>query len=252
MQTFLKASAAVAVAAMLAACGGGAANTVPSTGTGTTPTSNAQQTYPRTMVNSDGNKVVFFYNRQIESSGLVTNDPTGARVPMSVITGAMLYNGGPIQTAPKIYVDHWGNWGSTGDPDGVGNYYQSFISGVGGSSWMGTVTQYTQSGGAHVGNASGSYAGVWNDTTNAIPSLTRSGSYQSNLAAEAKRAAAHFGDYSVSASLCHHGPARHARLRLRHLLLRMAQRCRSNGRHDCVHEPSLYSGCRFQLRRRFG
>jgi hypothetical protein len=40
-------------------------------------------------------------------SGLVSNNPSGGtvnRTPMSVITGAMTYHGGPVQTAPKIYL----------------------------------------------------------------------------------------------------------------------------------------------------
>ncbi len=144
--------------------------------------------------------MVYFYNRQIETSGLVSHgNNTGMRSPLSIITGAMTYHGGPVQTAPKIYVDLWGSWGSSGDPNGVATYYKNFISGVGGSQWLSSVTQYTQSDGQHVGNAAGSYAGTWNDTTNAIPRLT-SRSYQSYIAAEAQRAAAHFGDYSASAS----------------------------------------------------
>lgn len=153
---------------------------------------------------SDGNVVTYFYNKQIELGGLVTvpGVSVGARTAQSIITGLMTYHGGPVQTAPKIYVVHWGSatqWGS-GDIDGVATYYQNFISGVGGSQWMSSQTQYTQSNGQAVGNAAGSYAGTWNDTTDAIPSLTRRTTYQSNIAAEASRAAAHFGDYSASAS----------------------------------------------------
>ena len=185
---------------MLAACSGGT-GTVPSTNA-TTPTSQNQAKYPRITMSAEGQPIVYFYNKNIELGGLVDNG-SGSRVertPESIITGAMTYHNGPVQTAPKIYIVEWGTWNSTGDPDGVYNTYKNFISGVGGSQWMSSQTQYTQSGGAHVGNASGSYAGTWNDTTNALPSLTRSGTYQSNLAAEASRAAAHFGDYSASAS----------------------------------------------------
>jgi hypothetical protein len=189
-----------AVAAVLAACSGtGSNSSLPSTQSNNTG-GTAQSTYPRSEMSSDGHVLVYFYNKQIETSGLVSHGGNvGLRTPQSIITGAMTYHGGPIQTAPKIYIDLWGNWGSTGDPDGVANYYTSYISGVGGSQWMSTVTQYTQSNGQAVGNAAGSYAGTWNDTTNKIPRLS-GGSYQSSLAAEAQRAAAHFGDYSASAS----------------------------------------------------
>ena len=190
-----------AVAAILAACSGTGTSSLPSTspqstGGGTT----AQSFAPRSAVGSDGNVMTFFYNKQAELGGLVSDLPGGARTTQSVVL--MTYHGGPVQTAPKIYVVHWGSatqWGS-GDIDGVASYYQNFISGIGGSAWLSSQTQYTQSNGQAVGNAAGSYAGTWNDTTDAIPSLTRSSTYQSNIAAEAKRAAAHFGDYSASAS----------------------------------------------------
>ena len=151
---------------------------------------------------SDGHVITLFYTKDTELAGLVSNVPRGGRTSQSVISGAMTYHGGPVQTAPKIYVVHWGSatqWGS-GDVDGVATYYQNFISGVGGSQWMSSQTQYTQSNGQAVGNAAGSYAGTWNDTTDPIPSLARSSTYQSRIAAEAQRAAAHFGDYSANAS----------------------------------------------------
>lgn len=151
---------------------------------------------------SDGHVITLFYTKETELAGLVSNVPRGGRTSQSVISGAMTYHGGPVQTAPKIYVVHWGSatqWGS-GDVDGVATYYQNFISGVGGSQWMSSQTQYTQSNGQAVGNAAGSYAGTWNDTTDPIPSLARSSTYQSRIAAEAQHAAAHFGDYSANAS----------------------------------------------------
>jgi serine protease len=80
----------------------------------------------------------------------------------------------------------------------VRSYLSNFLTRLGGSSWLSSVTQYTQSNGAHVGNASGSFGGSWIDTS-AIPSLNTS-TYQSSLAAEARRAAAHFANSTVSAS----------------------------------------------------
>jgi serine protease len=151
---------------------------------------------------SDGHVVTFFYTKQTELGGLVSNTPAGARTAQASTGGNLTYHGGPIQPAPKIYVVHWGSatqWGS-GDVNGEAAYYQNFISGVGGSQWLSSVTQYTQSDGTHVGNAAGSYVGTWNDTVDAVPDLSKSSTYQSRIAAEAQRAAAHFGDYSTSAS----------------------------------------------------
>ena len=190
-----------AIAAVLAACSGTGTPSIPSANTQGSTSKTAQSLYPRSAMGSDGHVVSFFYNKQIELSGQVANTMiNGGLTTQSIITGAMTYHGGPVQTAPKIYVIHWGTaWSGSGDPDGVATYYQNFISGIGGSQWLSSVTQYTQSNGQGVGNAAGSYAGTWNDTTNAVPTLSRS-NYQGYLAAEAQRAAAHFGDYSPSAS----------------------------------------------------
>jgi serine protease len=111
-------------------------------------------------------------------------------------TNNLIYNGGPIQPAPKMYLIEWGTWtASSGDPDGEGAVLQKFLQGVGGSKWLNTVTQYTQSGGTAVGNPSGNLAGVWNDTS-APPIVMQ----DSDIGNEALKAAAHFNDYSVNAS----------------------------------------------------
>jgi serine protease len=108
----------------------------------------------------------------------------------------LLYNGGPIQTAPKIYVVFWGSaWNGSGDPDGMAAYLVNFLKAAAGSKWLNSVTQYYQSDGQHVGNSSISVSS-WTDTGSNPPSRPR----QSNIASEASRAASHFGDHSVSAS----------------------------------------------------
>jgi serine protease len=113
-------------------------------------------------------------------------------------TNNLTYHGGPVQTNPKIYVVYWGSsWNtSTGDPKGVRARANAFFGVIGGSRWLNSVTQYTQSNGQHVGNAAGSFAGSYVDTTSSPPSRPS----QSQLAAEAAKAAAHYGDYSASAA----------------------------------------------------
>ena len=113
-------------------------------------------------------------------------------------TSNLLYNGGPIQTNPKMYVVFWGSsWnGSTGDPQGVKSRMLAFLGIVGGSGWNNSTTQYTQTGGAHVGNQTGSLAASYVDTTSSPPSRPS----QSQMAAEAAKAAAKYGDYSASAA----------------------------------------------------
>ncbi len=155
------------------------------------------------VVGADGHVMAILYNRQTEVSGRVVPGyvpPSRIPIPDRLRrTRNMTYHGGAVQTAPKIYVVFWGSeWNGSGDPDGVMNYYTQFISGVGGSSWMNTVAQYTQSNGQHVGNASGSYAGSWVDTTDPRPNLNTS-SYQTAFATEAAHAAAHFGNGTASA-----------------------------------------------------
>jgi serine protease len=107
------------------------------------------------------------------------------------------YYGGPVQTAPKLYVVFWGSsWNSTGDPSGVAGRLKSFYGVIGGSKWLNSVSQYTQTGGAHVGNAGNIFIGSYVDTTSAPPTHPT----QSQMAAEAAKAAAHYGDHSASAS----------------------------------------------------
>ena len=116
----------------------------------------------------------------------------------------LYYHGGSVDTAPKVYLVLWGSHWTT-DPSGEAAILERFYSGVGGSSWLNSVTQYCQGVGTGsfncgstntgtVGNQSGMFAGVWSDQ-----SLAPSRPKQSQLAAEAARAAQHFGN-TTSAS----------------------------------------------------
>ncbi|MFL5943577.1 MAG: hypothetical protein ACJ75L_09975 [Gaiellaceae bacterium] len=113
------------------------------------------------------------------------------------------YHGGVggigVETAPKVYLVLWGSQWSNGDPSGESTILQNFFAKVGGSSWLNSVTQYCQgvSSGTIFCNGAGTPASnsvvfsnaVWSDTT-AAPSQPS----QSQLAAEAVRAASHFGN----------------------------------------------------------
>jgi hypothetical protein len=121
----------------------------------------------------------------------------------------LAYNGGVggigVETAPKAYLVLWGSQWSN-DPSGEASTVQSFLQGVGGSSWLNSVTQYCQgvavgtifcgTSGQHAGNPSNILAGTWNDNGSAAPSSPT----QSQLAAEAVRAAQHFGNTSGSSN----------------------------------------------------
>ena len=115
----------------------------------------------------------------------------------------LTYHGGNVETAPKIFLVLWGSqWSS--DPSGEASILQSFYHGVGGSSWANSVTQYCQGvatgtvfcngAGTAAGNPSGILAGVWADNASTAPSKPR----QSQLAAEAVKAAQHFSNNSTT------------------------------------------------------
>jgi hypothetical protein len=109
-----------------------------------------------------------------------------------------------VETAPRVYVVFWGSQWSD-DPSGEANLVQSFLSGVGGSNWLNSVTQYCQGvasgtilcngAGQAAGNPSGIFAGAWDDNSPA-PSKPS----QSQLAAEAVRAATHFGNTAAGSN----------------------------------------------------
>lgn len=94
-------------------------------------------------------------------------------------TSNLIDNGGPVQTAPKVYVVYWG-WQS--DPSGEQTYLNNFLSSVGGTQWLSTVNQY---GG---GSQSGLLAGTWSDSAS-VPTHPSDSAIQS----EAAKAASHFG-----------------------------------------------------------
>ena len=120
------------------------------------------------------------------------------------------YHGGTggigVETAPAVYIVYWGSQWNNNDPSGEAGIQQSFFNGVGGSSWNNTVTQYCQGvasgtvfcngGGTPAGNQSGELKGVWSDNGSAAPSRPT----QTQLANEAIRAAAHFGNTAANSN----------------------------------------------------
>jgi hypothetical protein len=125
-------------------------------------------------------------------------------------TNNLFYNGGVggigVETSPKVYLVLWGSQWNNNDPSGEAATEQSFLQGVGGSSWLNSVTQYCQgvaagtiscgAGGQHAGNPSNILAGTWSDNGSVAPSHPT----QSQLAAEAVRAAQHFGNTTGSSN----------------------------------------------------
>jgi serine protease len=115
-------------------------------------------------------------------------------------------SGAGVETAPKIYLVLWGSQWTNNDPSGEASILEKFFNGVGGSSWQNTVTQYCQGvssgtiscngAGQAAGNQSGSFITAWSDSSAAAPSHPT----QSQLAAEAIRAAQHFGHSSSTSN----------------------------------------------------
>ena len=119
---------------------------------------------------------------------------------------------GVTSGTPKVYLVFYGSqWTSGGDPHGAATYLQNLFKGIGtgGEMWSGTMTQYCDgsrvamwatscpSGAPLVGYPSaGALAGVWFDTSAASPSNATA----AQLAAEAVRAAAHFGNTTAASN----------------------------------------------------
>jgi hypothetical protein len=187
-------AAAAASAALLAACSGGGSTIVPSNNT---QAQSADREFTTLSLftaqnNLTGETVRIFPTREAVEANRATG---GQRTTMAVSN--LTYHGGPIQTNPKIYVVFWGSsWNGSGDPNGEKARVNAWFPVIGGSGWNNSTTQYTQSNGAHVGNQTGSFVGSYVDTTSSPPSIPT----QSQIANEAAKAAAHYGDYSVNAS----------------------------------------------------
>jgi serine protease len=118
----------------------------------------------------------------------------------------LVYGGGTggigVETAPKVYLVLWGSQWDNNDPSGEAAILNGMLGAVGGSSWLNSVTQYCQgitkgtsdcTNGVKAGNPTGILAGTWSDNSAAAPTHPK----QSQLAAEAVAAAAHFGNTSA-------------------------------------------------------
>jgi hypothetical protein len=132
----------------------------------------------------------------------------------------LFYHGGAIDQSAKVYIDYWGpQWGTGFSTGGYSSgqaqtYVQDFFTGVGGSSWANSTTQYcsgvatgtTQCGsmGTHPTNPTGQLAGTWNDMSTLPGSIT-----QSAIQAEAAAAEAHFG-YDANANYMVFTPSGHS------------------------------------------
>ncbi len=126
----------------------------------------------------------------------------------------LVSHGGPVETAPKVYISFWGPEWSQGFVTGgytsaqAQSYIEGFFDNVGASSWNGVAGQYCQgiaSGTANCGSQPlanfiaiqdvMATPDVWNDPTT-VPNKPS----QSNIAAAALRLAGHFGAIDPNAT----------------------------------------------------
>jgi hypothetical protein len=173
---------------------------------------------PRRPMNYDGNAGGVRYLEEGQPPAIVHPTVEAARqarrTPASTANN-LYYHGGTsdgaagtigVETAPKVYLVFWGSQWINNDPSGEAAILENFLSGVGGSSWLNTVTQYCQGvasgtyfcngAGQAAGNQTGLFAGYWYDNGTSAPSHPR----QSQLAGEAVRAAGHFGNTSAGSN----------------------------------------------------
>jgi len=182
------ASALTAVTAVAAASIGSAAPAFAAPGTQTN--SHVSTNDPKTPPDSHGHNGE--HDRGESSANGNSTDP-------------MLYQGGWVQESPHLYVVYWGDWSSTNDRYGVQNRLYYFLNAVGGTSWAQTLTGYgynctrnsygCPSGSVMYKNPTGQFRNYWKDSTSYIPPTPT----ENDMAWEAQRAAAYFGDYSHNA-----------------------------------------------------
>ena len=126
-------------------------------------------------------------------------------------TSNLSYHGGTggvgVETgADKVYLVYWGSQWNSNDPSGEAVIQQNFFNGVGGSSWNNSVTQYCEGvasgtvfcngAGKAATNPSGVLGNFWYDNASAAPRSPT----QSQLAAEAVKAAGQFGNTAAGSN----------------------------------------------------
>lgn len=184
------AAAATAIAAFAGTGAASALASQPSVSSGQPSTSSGQPSAP------GGNywTSVWLHHRwiKVHTHGRFGRVPLhrGARSTALQQGGNLQYNGGPVAHFPAVYLVFWGSqWDS--DSNGVEQYVQSFVSGLGQSddNWSTINSQYTDSSGQGPSFGGSVLAGSWVDDSNAAPQSAA----QSDLAAEAVAGAQHFG-----------------------------------------------------------
>lgn len=180
--------AVAAIASLLAACSGGL-QSVPSTSAHLSSLPVTQSSHVMTL---DGVTAHVMFTRDYQPAAVPTDPTHLAPLARASSSSNLVWNGGPVQTTPKIYVVYWGPKWSTGDPEYT--TLNGFMTKMAGGSWINIDTQYSGSNG-YITNPSSQLAGTWIDTSS-VPRKPSS----SAVGAEAQKAAQHFGYGGVNAN----------------------------------------------------
>ncbi len=182
MRSISKTLAFAAVAAFLAACGSNSTSSLPSTGPAIPSAAlRVPIRSPYIMYGPGGRIAHIMLTREAQARlGSLRKSGGGG-------TSNLAWNGGPVQNTPSVYIVFWGFNSGSNDPSGEAPYLQSFLSNVGGSSWMNITTQYYDAIG-DITNPSGQVAGTFYDNSS-VPSKPS----QSQVAAEAAKYAQQTG-----------------------------------------------------------
>lgn len=133
-----------------------------------------------------------------------------AAAPATATSSDLVYGGGPVETAPKLYLVFWGSeWSTLGDPSNEAASLKSFYGTVfmGADPWLQTTREYCQGvppgstscppGSQFVGaGTAGPFQNVWYDTSLSAPE-----GGDTTIGAEAANAAAHFGNTTTASNV---------------------------------------------------
>jgi serine protease len=180
-----KIAALAAIAGLLSACGGsnGPVQSLPQQKTPAIPAP-APAITSGTVVQSEGMTLHLVPTKSNVASMVRRGAASKTARSMAMVSGTLNWNGGPVQHNPKMYIVFWGSKWSTSNS--VYKTTVNFYSGLNGSQWNGTVSQYSD----NVQNITNdaTVAGTWIDTASVPLHPTTSA-----VGSEAKRAVSHFG-----------------------------------------------------------
>jgi hypothetical protein len=182
---FARVAGCVAALAMSACVGN--SGVAPPTGSLAQPQARGVLTFGPGWVQKDG----ILYH---EPHYMATRNAARGEISPAIV---LSYGGGVVQVTPTVFLTTWG-YQRYGDSQGLSALLQSYLGSMGGSGHNNVYVQYYQIVNGtkkYITNPSNQFGGVWDDETNPVPRHPT----DSQIAAEALKAVAHFG-YNANAS----------------------------------------------------